>query len=216
MNDVPHGTIHKVWYPSPILGMEQRRMVVYTPAGYEKSDARYPVLYLLHGGGGYEGEWDEIGRASEILDNLIAAGKAKPMIVVMPNGNWNQIAAPGVAEQAPVTDLISSASINALNDMIVKFSNSIVPDVIPFVDKTYRTIPDADHRAIAGLSMGGGQSAYAGLRNLDTFSYVGIFSGAVPLLPGVLKAEPVPEGKTSDQVGDKAPIQPAWTSCSPI
>ena len=195
MNDVPHGTIHKVWYPSPVLGMEQRRMVVYTPAGYEESDARYPVLYLLHGGGGDEGEWDEMGRAHEILDNLIAAGKAKPMIVVMPNGNWNQIAAPGVAEQAPVTDMIPDPPISALTDMIVKFSKSIVPDVIPFVDRTFRTIPDADHRAIAGLSMGGGQSAYTGLRNLDTFSYVGIFSGALPLLPGVLKAEPVPAEK---------------------
>jgi enterochelin esterase family protein len=197
MTDVPHGTIHQVWYPSPTLNMDQRRMYVYTPAGYEKSNTRYPVLYLLHGGGGNEGEWDDLGRANEILDNLIAAGKAKPMIVVMPNGNWNQTAAPGVAEREPALDMqaISSTSISVLTDMIVNFARSIVPDLVPFVDKTYRTKPDANHRAIAGLSMGGGQSAYAGLRNLDTFSYVAVFSGAVPLLPGVLKAEPVPAGK---------------------
>jgi enterochelin esterase family protein len=115
----------------------------------------------------------------------------------MPNGNWNQTAAPGVAEREPALDMqaISGAPITVLTDMIVNFARSIVPDLVPFVDKTYRTIPDANHRAIAGLSMGGGQSAYAGLRNLDTFSYVAVFSGAVPLLPGVLKAEPVPAGK---------------------
>ena len=140
MDDVPRGTIHTVWYSSPILGMDERRIVIYASPGRE-GDARYPVLYLLHGGGGDEGEWDEMGRAREILDNLIAAGKAKPMIVEMPNGNWNQIAAPGVAEQAPLTDMIPNPPISALTDMIVKFSESIVPDVIPFVDKTYGPYP---------------------------------------------------------------------------
>ena len=86
VREVPHGTVSKVWYPSPTLGMERRRMTVYTPAGYEDGTERYPVLYLLHGAGGDENAWSELGRAVQILDNLIAQGKAKPMIVVMPNG----------------------------------------------------------------------------------------------------------------------------------
>ena len=93
VNEVPHGNLSKVWYPSPTLKM-QRRMTVYTPAGYDKG-GKYPVLYLLHGAGGDENAWSELGRAAQILDNLIATGKAKPMIVVMPNGNPNCQAAPG-------------------------------------------------------------------------------------------------------------------------
>ena len=88
--EVPHGTVSKVWYPSPTLGMERRRMTVYTPAGYEDSNKQYPVLYLLHGAGGDENAWSELGRAIQIFDNLIAQGKAEPMIVVMPNGNGAQ------------------------------------------------------------------------------------------------------------------------------
>lgn len=93
--EVPHGTVSKVWYPSPTLGMERRRMTVYTPAGYEDSNKQYPVLYLLHGAGGDENAWSELGRAIQIFDNLIAQGKAEPMIVVMPNGNGAQEAVPG-------------------------------------------------------------------------------------------------------------------------
>ena len=95
VREVPHGTVAKVWYPSPSLGMERRRMTVYTPAGYEEGTKRYPVLYLLHGAGGDENAWSELGRAVQILDNLIAQGKAEPMIVVMPNGNGAQQAVPG-------------------------------------------------------------------------------------------------------------------------
>jgi hypothetical protein len=99
--DVAHGTIQQVWYPSPTLSMAQRRMYVYTPAGYEDGKEKYPVLYLLHGAGGDEDAWDNMGRAHEIMDHLIAAGKAKPMVVVMTNGNWDQTAAPGVTVQGP-------------------------------------------------------------------------------------------------------------------
>jgi enterochelin esterase-like enzyme len=198
VNDVPHGTVQQIWYPSPSLGRGERRMYVYTPAGYEDGSQRYPVFYLLHGGGGDEDAWDNLGRANEILDNLIAAGKAKPMIVVMTNGNWDQTAAPGVTKQAESSFAafsdVNSAAFNKLIDDMLSFSDSLVKDVIPFVDKTYRTIPDRDHRAIAGLSMGGGQTIWAGFRHLDQFSYVASFSGGLILFPGALKVVPAPPG----------------------
>jgi enterochelin esterase family protein len=192
VTEVPHGTVRQVWYPSPALDMKQRRMYIYTPSGYDGGTQRYPVLYLLHGGGGDEEAWDTLGRANEIIDNLIAAGKAEPMIVVMTNGNWNQTAAPGVTPQAPPN--AGPPNPANLSAMVIKFSTSLVPDVIPFVDKNYRTISDRDHRAIAGLSMGGGQSILVGLGNLDKFAYVGSFSAALPLLPGALKTVPIQPG----------------------
>ena len=189
---VPHGVVEQVWYPSPALGMAARRMYVYTPPGYESGADRYPVLYLLHGAGGDEDAWDNLGRARYILDNLIAAGKAKPMIVVMTNGNWNQTAAPGVAPQAEMdfAGRPDPAAFRAMMANTFKFADSLAQDVVPFVDKTYRTIPDRDHRALAGLSMGGGQTLYEGLGHMDTFSYVASFSGAVIMLPGVMKITP--------------------------
>jgi enterochelin esterase family protein len=198
MASVPHGTVQQIWYPSPALGMAERRMYVYTPSGYEGGKLRYPVLYLLHGAGGDEDAWDNLAHARAIMDNLIAAGKAKPMIVVMTNGNWNQTAAPGVTVQAvqpplprPGPGVVSGPG--GFGNML-KFADSIVPDVIPFVDKTFRTIPDRDYRAIAGLSMGGAQSLFAGLNHLDAFSYVASFSGAVVLFPGAMKFVPLPPG----------------------
>jgi enterochelin esterase-like enzyme len=198
VNDVPHGAVQQIWYPSPSLGVGQRRMYVYTPAGYESGAQRYPVFYLLHGGGGDEDAWDNLGRAREIFDNLIAAGKARPMIVVMTNGNWDQSAAPGVTRQAESSFAAftnpNSDSFNKLIDNMLSFSDSLAADVIPFVDKTYRTIPDRDHRAIAGLSMGGGQTIWAGFRHLDQFSYVASFSGGLILFPGAVKVVPTPPG----------------------
>jgi len=207
VNDVPHGTVQQVWYPSPALGMTARRMYVYLPPGYEQGTQRYPVFYLLHGGGGDEDAWDNLGRANEIFDNLIAGGNAKPMIVVMPNGNWNQTAAPGVTPQAETTFAMPGSSTpGAFRKMVenmLSYSNSIVTDVIPFVDQIYRTIPDRDHRAVAGLSMGGLQSAWAGLAHMDQFSYVGILSGAVSMLPGASKSMPMPTpGSTGGIVMD--------------
>jgi len=188
VSNVPHGTVQQVWYPAPTLNMAERRMYVYAPAGYEGGTERYPVLYLLHGAGGDEDAWDSMGRAREIFDNVIASGKAKPMIVVMANGSWNQSAAPGVTVQA-----VQVPGAGGFGNSL-KFSDSIVMDEIPFVDNSYRTIADRDHRAIAGLSMGGAQTLVAGLNHLDKFSYVASFSGALVLWPGAMKRVSVPAG----------------------
>lgn len=173
VQDVPHGTISKVWYDSPALD-SKRRMTVYTPAGYEEDkEKRYPVLYLLHGMGGDEDAWNELGRTQIILDNLISSGKAQPMIVVMPNGNGSQTAAPGETSEGQYTPS-SSRSISTPG----KFESSM-PDIVNYIDSNYRTIPDKTHRAIAGLSMGGGHSWRISLMNPDMFDYIGLFSAAV-------------------------------------
>lgn len=166
-NNVPHGTLSKVWYPSPVLKMD-RRMYIYTPPGYAEGNQKYPVLYLLHGAGGDEDAWTTLGRTPYILDNLIAAGKALPMIIVMTNGNaWAQ-AAPGDAPvMAAPADRMSLAG---------KFEESLVKDVIPFVEKNYRVLTDPNHRAIAGLSMGGGHTMTITNNNPGLFSYVGVMS----------------------------------------
>lgn len=190
---VPHGNLAKVWYPSPYVHLT-RRMYVYTPAGYEDSHDRYPVLYLLHGGGGDEDAWTAMGRATQILDNLIAAGKVKPMIVVMTNGNPSQAAAqdyvapPAPAPGAPTQWPFGDNSI---------FPKSLVADVIPYVDQHYRTLSDRDHRAIAGLSMGGAQTFFAAFNFLDQFSWVASFSGGFTLLPGVFINVPAPPNAAS-------------------
>ncbi len=172
INDVPHGTVAKVWYNSPGLGMD-RRLTVYTPAGYETSGKEYPVFYLLHGMGGDENAWSELGRAAQILDNLIAQGKAEPMIVVMTNGNAALQAAPGESSlgfTAPTTQLPKT--------MDGSFEAAF-PDVVKFVDSTYRTKKDKAHRAIAGLSMGGFHSMHISKQYPDMFDYVGLFSAAI-------------------------------------
>ena len=184
VRDVPHGTVSKVWYPSPTLGFEQRRMTVYTPAGYNEPPAgrgaasrqlkRYPVLYLLHGAGGDENAWSELGRAAQILDNLIAQGKAEPMIVVMPNGNGGQQAVPGEYPNSMV-----KPSFRNSRTMDGAVEAAFVPDVVNYVDSHYRTLADKQHRAIAGLSMGGGQSFFVGLQHTELFSHIGVFSTGV-------------------------------------
>lgn len=173
VQDVPHGTVSKVWYDSPTIGKD-RRMTVYTPAGYEDSDKRYPVLYLLHGMGGDENAWTELGRAAQILDNLIAQGKAEPMIVVMPNGNGNEVAAPGETPEGFHYMPHMMKSVTAP----LTIENAF-PDIVKYVDSHYRTIPQKDARAIAGLSMGGGHSWRISMMYPDMFDYVGLFSGAV-------------------------------------
>lgn len=171
--DVPHGNVAKVWYESPSLGMT-RRMTVYTPAGYDpEGDTRYPVFYLLHGMGGDEYAWNELGRAPVILDNLIAAGKAVPMIVVMPNGNAQQAAAPGIGP-----DNFAKPDMKRSVSPAGAIENSF-PDIVKYIDSNYRTIPDKAHRAIAGLSMGGGHSWAISRKYPDMFDYVGLFSAAV-------------------------------------
>jgi len=183
VNDVPHGTVAQAWYPSPTLGMT-RRMYVYTPPGYETGTERYPVLYLLHGGGGDEAAWTELGCAPEILDNLIAQGRVRPLIVVMTNGNGTQSASQNLVPlQGPQ---------GRPGEGMLRFPESLVKDVIPFVDATWRTRADRESRAVAGLSMGGAQALYAGLNNLDRFAWVGALSGGFPLLPGVAVDIPAP------------------------
>lgn len=184
VSDVPHGTVSKVWYHSPTLDTD-RRMTVYTPAGYEKGDRRYPVLYLLHGMGGDENAWTELGRAAQILDNLIAEGKAKPMIVVMPNGNVDMAAAPGESSLGFTPPTI------ALPKTMEGTYETHFPDIVKFVDSTYRTIPDKNHRAIAGLSMGGFHSLQISKEYPDMFDYVGLFSAAI--LPDKKVSSPIYE-----------------------
>lgn len=172
VNDVPHGTVSRIWYNSPTLGME-RRMTVYTPAGYETSGKRYPVFYLLHGMGGDEEAWIALGRTSQILDNLIAQGKAEPMIVVMTNGNASQEAAPGETHNGLVPP-----TMNLPKTMEGSFETAF-PDVVKFIDKTYRTKANKKNRAIAGLSMGGYHSLHISKQYPDMFDYVGLFSAAI-------------------------------------
>jgi enterochelin esterase family protein len=186
VNDVPHGTVALVWYPSPSL-KHTRRATIYLPAGYERTTQRYPVLYLLHGGGGDEDAWTSNGRAPQILDNLIAAGKAKPMIVVMPNGNANQS-----ASQDYVTTPATPNPPGGTTAMSMAFPDSIVSDLIPFVDHTYRTHADREHRAIAGLSMGGGQTMWAAFTHIKQFAWVETMSSTVSIIPGAGLTSPPP------------------------
>ena len=172
VNDVPHGTVSRVWYDSPSLGMK-RRMSVYTPPGYEDSKDSYPVFYLLHGAGGDEEAWLALGRAAQILDNLISEGKAEPMIVVMTNGNAVQSAAPGESSEGLVVPKIDISRMNRGD-----FENSF-PDVVDYIDSHYRTKADKQHRAIAGLSMGGFHSLHISKQYPDMFDYIGLFSAAI-------------------------------------
>lgn len=194
INDVPHGRVSEVWYPSPSL-KTTRRMVVYTPPGYDSGTDRYPVFYLLHGGGENELTWSNQGRAPEILDNLIAQGKMVPMIVAMPNFNTGVQLAPvdapaaasaggGRGAQAPQN--------GPATDNSQVFPTHLVQDIIPFMDKNYRTIADRDHRAIAGSSAGGTQTIISGLRHLDQFSWIGLLSPALARVPGAQISIPLP------------------------
>ena len=222
--DVPHGTMHIVWYPSPTLKEDRRRMYVYTPPGYEANQTRYPVLYLLHGGGGDEDAWVTMGRANVILDNLIAAGKAKPMIVVMPNGNATQTVSQGYAYgptparqsvQAPAPPPLQQANAAAgagrgagggggrgPQPYAGSYPESLVKDVIPFVEKTYRVIPNKDNRAIAGLSMGGAHTLNIATAHPDEFAYVGVFSSGII---GIVPTRAGSGGPAFD-----APSGPSW------
>jgi enterochelin esterase family protein len=183
INDIPHGSLSQVWYPSASLKMS-RRLYIYTPPGYETSASRYPVFYLLHGGGGDEDAWTTLGRAPEILDNLIAQGKAKPMIMVMTNGNPLLAASPDYVPAPPAAP--QGAGVSGMQGQgVVTFADSLVADVIPFVDKGWRTLPDRENRAIAGLSMGGAMTLYAAFNHLDKFAWVGTFSAGLPPMPGV-------------------------------
>ena len=175
VNKVPHGNVSKVWYESPTLKLT-RRMTVYTPAGYDKGK-NYPVLYLLHGAGGDENAWSELGRAAQILDNLIAAGKAKPMLVVMTNGNPNTAAAPGEWDFGMYQPAMGGGGVQ-LPQAAASMDESFM-DVVNFIEKNYKVAKNKANRAICGLSMGGGHSFQISKRFPNTFDYVGLFSAAV-------------------------------------
>jgi enterochelin esterase family protein len=169
--NVPHGAVASVYYNSTTLG-GLRRAHVYTPPGYEAGRDKYPVCYLLHGAGDVDDSWTSVGRAGFILDNLIASGKAKPMIVVMPAGHVNGAgAAIGAPPQAP-----PAAGAAARPD---PFVGDFVNDLMPFVEKSYRVQTDRGSRAIAGLSMGGSQTLNIAIPHLDKFAYVGVFSSGI-------------------------------------
>lgn len=168
---VPHGSMIKQWYPSAI-NQAERRLTVYTPPGYEETKEKYPVLYLLHGMGGDEDAWPTLGRVAQIMDNLIAAGKAKPMIVVMPNGHTSNSATPGSSEKGEYPIEFVTPDVGS-GDMESNFG-----EIIKFVEKNYRVKKDKKNRAIAGLSMGGSHSLFISSYYPNTFDYIGLFSAA--------------------------------------
>ena len=173
IQDVPHGTVSKVWYESATAGFD-RRLSVYTPAGYNPAGkTRYPVLYVLHGIGGDEDAWIAQGRAAQILDNLIAQGKAKPMIVVFTNGNISQEAAPGENSTGYTRPTMS------LPQTMEGTFETAFPEIVKFVDSNYKTIAKKQSRAICGLSMGGFHTLYISLNYPDMFGYSGMFSAAI-------------------------------------
>ncbi len=176
VNEVPHGNVSKVWYDSPTLKMK-RRMTVYTPAGYDKG-GKYPVLYLLHGAGGDEDAWSTLGRAAQILDNLIATGKAKPMIVVMPNGNPNCQAAPGEWSFGMYQPGFMGGGDGPKAKAAASMDESFM-DIVKYVDRNYRTLADRAHRAVCGLSMGGGHTFAISRRFPTSFDYYGLFSAGL-------------------------------------
>jgi enterochelin esterase-like enzyme len=188
-DDIPHGKLELVEYPSKTVGNE-RKMYVYTPPGYS-ADMRYPVLYLLHGIGGDESEWKRGGAPEVILDNLLADEKITPMIVVMPNGRArpNDRAEGNVFESAPA---------------FAVFERELLDDVIPFVEANYSVETDREHRALAGLSMGGGQSLNFGLDHTDVFGWVGGFSSA---------PNTYPPAELLDDLDGARQLKLLWLSC---
>ena len=191
------GTVSHPWYDSEILGIN-RRLTVYTPYGYEKNTkTKYPVLYLLHGAGGDEEAWSSMGRTAQILDNLIEKGLAKPMIVVMPNGNPNQQAAQTFGLLTTEYDWRNPENRNL-------YVKSLVEEIVPFIEKNYRTVAKKSHRAIAGLSMGGGHTIAASGMYPDTFDYI------CPLSMGAHKSD---ELSAQLQGIKKAGYKLYWLAC---
>jgi enterochelin esterase family protein len=172
VNDVEHGSVTRRWYDSPGLKMT-RRITIYTPPGYESNRSSYPVLYLLHGAGGDEEAWNELGRVSQIMDNLIAQGKVEPMIVVMPNGNISQQAAPGEGIRGYYKPQFMEPG-----TMDGSYEGTFM-DIVKFVEDNYRVKTKKKYRAVAGLSMGGFHSLHISRYYPNTFDYVGLFSAAI-------------------------------------
>ena len=173
--NVPHGEIRTVWYRSETLD-SQRRMHVYTPPGYEGGDQKYPVFYLLHGGGDEDSGWSTIGRAGFILDNLIAAKKAVPMIIAMPNGSLPRPAnLPRFTPGTPPSAEFRAAMEASQN----RFTDELLKEVVPFMEKSFRVKAGRENRAFAGLSMGGGQTLRVVTTHPDQFDYVAVWSAGL-------------------------------------
>jgi enterochelin esterase-like enzyme len=188
--DIPHGKLEMIEYESKTVGTT-RKMNVYTPPGYSK-DKKYPVLYLLHGIGGDETEWERFAHPDIVMDNLLADGKAVPMIVVMPNGRARKDDRPGPNPMATAPAFAT-------------FERDLLDDVIPTIESRYSVEADREHRALAGLSMGAGQSLNFGLAHLDTFAWVGSFSAAPNTKP--------PEQLVPDPTAATRQLKLLWLSC---
>lgn len=176
VQDVPHGSMSQVWYKSKAAGT-QRRLSIYTPAGYAESSERYPVLYLLHGSGGDETAWVELGNVARIMDNMIAKGLVRPMMVVMPNGNFSVPAAPGetpdnLAFRPVMSNKIPGNYKNGNYEMAFD-------EIVNYTDHHYRTIAERKYRAVAGLSMGGFHTLFIALNHPDLFNYVALMSAGL-------------------------------------
>jgi enterochelin esterase-like enzyme len=179
IQDVPHGQVREVWYNSKVTGT-WRHALIYLPPGYDtQPNLRYPVLYLQHGAGEDETGWIRQGHANFILDNLLADGTCKPMIIVMAYGYARRAGVPPDLIEKPFG---SPEMRKAMQDMAVVFEDDVTQSLIPYIDSTFRTLSDRDHRAMAGLSMGGMQTFQITLNHLDLFSYIGGFSGAGGML----------------------------------
>jgi enterochelin esterase family protein len=204
---VPHGAVAAVTYYSQSLG-RFRRMHVYTPPGYEKGDGQYPVSYLLHGASDSDASWSTVGRAGFILDNLLAEGKAKPMIVAMPAGHTGRFSFGGRG-RGP----------GSFERQMDQFSDDFLKDIKPYIEKNYRVVNDRAHRAIAGLSMGGGQTLSIAFSHLDEFGYIGVFSsGVFGIVGGRGGQPPSTQWEDShraalDDPGLKKGLQLIWFGC---
>jgi len=187
---IPHGTLEMIEYDSKTVGT-RRKMLVYTPPGYSTA-RKYPVLYLLHGIGGDETEWQRFTKPENILDNLLADGKAVPMILVFPNGR---------AEKNDRAEGNVFAHVKAFE----AFEGDLLNDVIPAIESRYSTLTDREHRALAGLSMGGGQTLNFGLAHLDRFAWIGAFSSAPNTKP--------PAALVPDPAATAKQLRLFWLSC---
>src|SRR5579872_6515594 len=181
LQNVPHGSVASIPYYSSAL-KKWRRMHVYTPPGYELGQGKYPILYLLHGAGDSDDSWTSVGRAGFILDNLIAAKKAKPMVIIMPAGHTSQTTG-GIAGSPAAQD---------------EFSQDFETDILPYAEAHYRVIADRQHRAIAGLSMGGSQTLNIAIPHLDKFAYIGVYSSG--LIAGLLGRQAETPGTSWEQL----------------
>ncbi len=210
VNDIPHGSVARRWYDSPTL-KEQRRITVYTPPGYESGNATYPVFYLLHGSGGDEEAWIALGRTAQIMDNLIAQGKAEPMIVVMPNGHTQNSAAPGESSRHYIPAMGGGAR-EAVASMEDSFG-----DIITFIESNYRVKRNKANRAVAGLSMGGMHSSAISAQYTNTFDYVGVFSA--PPIASMMSRTAEESAKYAEEFIGKLKTQQAngfklyWIAC---